>query len=285
MAAEMKFVRPEDAKTSVIDMRSELRREYDTRPKRITHHLVPKGQPWPKKTKIHCFHDCHPFDTMPVPLIVRYDHQRRMAVGFGFFCSPNCGRAYALDHSPIAHNQAMVWYSRVLEDNFGIPVSASTRPAPPKECLKIFGGDKTIEEYRASFLTPTIKRLETVSFAMQGATIMEIAPEIFEGVSVGADPEAEPEVMLGALASRMIKRHKTKHDREMMVVSAQEEEEEEEEQKEEEPKPKALSMSALEQFIETMRAMGVGESSSGPSASSSSTGGGLPDVEAPVPDV
>jgi len=132
---------------------------------------------------------------MPVPLVSRYDHDRRLPVGFGNFCSPNCARAYAIEHRPLSWSQAMCFYSVILRDSFGISPEDSTRPAYPKERLSVFGGDLSIEEFRAGFSTPTVLRVESVTFCMQNLSLVEVSPDQGRGVSVGmaenGDEEAE----------------------------------------------------------------------------------------------
>ena len=203
-----------------VDMRTELQREYQDRPARFIHSTFKTGAPWPRTTDIWCWHCAHSFTTMPVPLVSRYDHERRLPICYGIFCSPNCARAYAREHKPLSWTRTMIYYSLVLHKSFGINPSLSSRPAWPKERLKVFGGDLSIEEFREGFTLPTVMRVETVSFAMQNTSIIEICPDQFLGVSVGANPEVGEKELLGSLAKTVIDRHRTTQLDAVSTVSA-----------------------------------------------------------------
>lgn len=183
----------EDPNVPVIesDMRTTLQRQFENTAIKIDHNLYKADTPWPQQTNVWCFHCAHPFDTMPVPLVARYDHGRALAVCFGNFCSPNCGRAYAQDHRPISWSQAMVFYTKILSDCFGIPVETHGRAAWPKERLKVFGGDLSIEEFRAGFSTPLVMRVENVSFCMQNLTIVEVKGARDTSTSAGARDDSK----------------------------------------------------------------------------------------------
>lgn len=106
--------------------------------------------PWPEKTDIYCWWCCHPFDTRPVPLPVRYDLKRNCFLARGIFCSWGCAKAFCV-HSNSAH-----WpeHSELLYMLYRrtVPVAersaSGIRAAPPRTVLKIFGGDMTIEDFR-----------------------------------------------------------------------------------------------------------------------------------------
>jgi hypothetical protein len=210
----------EDANVPVVesDTMTTLQRQFEARPIRIDHNLYKSNAPWPTKTDVWCFHCAHPFNTMPVPMVARYDHDRSLAVCFGNFCSPNCGRAYALDHRPLSWSQAVGFYTKILRDCFGIPAETRGRAAWPKERLKTFGGDLTIEEFREGFSTPLVMRVENVSFCMQNLSIVEVSPDRGSGVPVGiqedtdlaADEETRERKRLRALASQVIRNTRNK---------------------------------------------------------------------------
>jgi hypothetical protein len=211
MHNEMKFVDEGTATHQRLDMRTELQREYQKRPKRFVHSVFKDNKPWPTSTNIWCHHCCHPFTTMPLPLISRYDYERKICIGYGIFCSANCGRAYAREHKPLSWARSMIEYSLVLYESFGIPPSESSRPAWPKEMLINFGGTKTIEQFRDKAQIPRVMRVETVSFAMQNTTIVEICQDQFDGVTVGGlAPDTSEKDLLSALSAKVIDRHRGK---------------------------------------------------------------------------
>ena len=206
----MQLIEDGDVPVVESDVRSTLQRQFESRPVRVDHPLYKPDAPWPCRTDVWCFHCCHPFSTMPVPLVARYDHDRHLAVCFGNFCSPNCGRAYAQEHRPMSWGQAMVFYTHILSECFGIPVDSAGRSAWPKERLRVFGGDLTIEEFRAGFATPLVLRVENVAFCMQNLSIFQVLPA--EGMSFQADSTAENERQrLHALAAHVIDTSRSKH--------------------------------------------------------------------------
>ena len=199
------------------DMRTTLQRQFDSQPVKIDHNLYKPNQPWPLQTKVWCSHCAHPFTNMPLPLVARYDHDRRQAVCFGNFCSANCGRAYALDHRPLSWAQAMLWYTKVLSECFGIPAETSGRPAWPKERLRAFGGDLSIEEFRAGFSTPLVLRVENVTFCMQNLSLVEVSCAQASGISVGkqeisqgtSETDHSEQTRLQALARQVISKKRS----------------------------------------------------------------------------
>jgi hypothetical protein len=213
MAADLIFIDNPAALTTTSDMRSTLERQYEDTPNRFEHDVFEQDRPWPRTTDLWCMHCCHPFTTMPVPLISRYDHERCKPVGFGIFCSPQCGRAYAIEHKPLSWSRVMIYYSLVLRNSFGIDPEDCQRPAWPRARLRVFGGDLSIEEFRAGFKTPTVQRVETVSFCMQNTTVVDISSDQLTGVSVGnLEAQAVPNDLLGALASSVINKYRKEVD-------------------------------------------------------------------------
>lgn len=63
---------------------------------------------------------------------------------FGYFCSPNCALAYNLDQD----DYKSLSRNALIEKLYGKIISA-----PDWKCLKKFGGNLTIEEFRNSFIT------------------------------------------------------------------------------------------------------------------------------------
>ncbi len=185
ITSQMTFLDDPDVREEVHDVCSTLKRHFETLPRRIVHNNLKDGRHWPIKTDQWCMHDCHPFDTIPVPLVARYDYEKKKPVCFGNFCSPNCGRAYALERKPVGWTLVMSDYSQILFECFGIPVEDSGRVAWPREMLRVFGGDKSIEEFRAGFSHPLCLRLETNSFCVQLQVLVEVLPDLSSGVSVG----------------------------------------------------------------------------------------------------
>ena len=97
------------------------------------------------KTDILCWWCCHKFDNMPFPLPEKY-YDNKYTV-FGNFCSPSCACAFNIDmndHKMWERNSLILKMYNDLTDK-----SVETiYPAPPKQLLKSFGGNITINEFR-----------------------------------------------------------------------------------------------------------------------------------------
>ena len=160
-----------------VRMTAHITKKFEDLPLTIEHQLYPKEKPWPLKTNVVCWHDCHPFDGMPFPLVSRYCYERKIAVCFGNFCSPNCGRAYAIEHRPLSYQHSLVHYTYILWKSFGIPPEKCSGIANPRECLLMFGGTQTIQEFRSDFTLSKRLRVNDVSFCIQNVTIVEVLPD------------------------------------------------------------------------------------------------------------
>eukprot|EP00899_Mesostigma_viride_P001753 jgi/Mesvir1/11579/Mv04341-RA.1 len=107
---------------------------------------------WPNKTDVACWWCCHNFDTVPCPLPVSYNAKRKFVVK-GCFCSFNCAKAYnsreggsnkdVINHLLFSMTQKL-WYAM----RKGVPFPGVVA-APPRTCLKMFGGYMDIDTFRA----------------------------------------------------------------------------------------------------------------------------------------
>ena len=99
-----------------------------------------------KSTNIHCWWCCHSFKTTPFPLPNKYYNNNYHV--FGNFCSPSCACAYNIDlndHKIWERNTLILkLYNELTNDNL-----RNIYPAPPKQILKVFGGNIDIDEFRS----------------------------------------------------------------------------------------------------------------------------------------
>lgn len=119
---------------------------------------------WPAHSQYACWHCCHKFNTTPVGiphlLINTVFHC------YGNFCSYNCAKKYLRPRSE--DDRAMLHTSNdiFIEDDMGeklqllellchiecnTPLSEPIKSAPSRLTLSLFGGTKTIDEFRANF--------------------------------------------------------------------------------------------------------------------------------------
>ena len=74
---------------------------------------------------------------------------------FGIFCSPNCAASYLFQSFPHTEN---VWENYALLNLLYYKIHGVNKkiiPAPSKICLKKFGGQMDIEDYRYSLANET----------------------------------------------------------------------------------------------------------------------------------
>lgn len=113
---------------------------------------------WPQSTSIACWHDCHPFDSMPIsiPKYTKHDitSSSPTYVVYGVFCSCNCAVAYILERGTYDQQQQLLRFKQMAITVFGIDADSvfAMEPAPPRIFLTMFGGHLSIEEFRSQSL-------------------------------------------------------------------------------------------------------------------------------------
>jgi hypothetical protein len=106
----------------------------------------------PSKTDLHCWWCCHQFNNPIIYCPVSYHLKKDIFKVKGVFCSYSCSYAYSLKDASIKDKSLIKFmYKTITSKRFD-----GIKPAPPKEVLKIFGGSKTIEEFRNCGENPNI---------------------------------------------------------------------------------------------------------------------------------
>jgi hypothetical protein len=103
---------------------------------------------WPEKTDIHCWWCCHKFDCVPCTMPTKYDPLRKRFNFTGIFCSWNCVKANNFSINDQLKYQRSELITLLIQKLYGITHAIGIKPAPPRQCLKIFGGYLTIDEFR-----------------------------------------------------------------------------------------------------------------------------------------
>jgi hypothetical protein len=123
---------------------------------------------WPTHTPYACWYDCHKFDTTPVGI-------PQMMVDdtfycYGNFCSYNCAMRYLLPDDEDDFAQLQTTTDRFVKDDLsdkiqllellchmetGLDFAESIKLAPKRLTLQLFGGVKSIDEFRNNFTTHT----------------------------------------------------------------------------------------------------------------------------------
>ena len=96
-----------------------------------------------------CWWCCHKFDTKKLSLPISYNGQLKKFEVYGTFCSFSCMKAYNkndnLSNKNNRYTLITMMMNQMIED---YNISNNISIAPPRECLKMFGGTMTIEEFR-----------------------------------------------------------------------------------------------------------------------------------------
>ena len=113
---------------------------------------------WPTRTSIACWHDCHTFDTIPIPIPKTMrnpgNDSSNLYTVYGVFCSANCAVAYILDRNTYDQQQLIMLFKQMAVNVFNLPSTEvfAFQPAPPRIFLKLFGGHLSIDDFRRSSL-------------------------------------------------------------------------------------------------------------------------------------
>jgi hypothetical protein len=102
-----------------------------------------------------CLHCCQPLEHPPVPLPQDQDSACGNFVVYGIFCSFSCAKGYLFEAQPWSAGDKLLLLEEMAATAFGQTTSAL--PAPPRQRLRMFGGDLTPEEFRKehAFLSRT----------------------------------------------------------------------------------------------------------------------------------
>jgi len=102
-----------------------------------------------KSEDVWCWWCCHPFDTNPLPMPMKYDEIRDVFTVRGFFCSWSCMKAYNYEHTGYRSGIVNGWIGMLRRRSSSEGTTAmSIKCAPPRQALRVFGGNLSIEEFR-----------------------------------------------------------------------------------------------------------------------------------------
>ena len=76
----------------------------------------------------------------------KYDDKRKKFTTMGIFCSWPCMKAYNIDRAGPRYGEYQQMITLMRRDVYNI--LGGLMPAPKRQCLKVFGGTMTIEEFR-----------------------------------------------------------------------------------------------------------------------------------------
>lgn len=113
-----------------------------------------------KPTDICCWHCCHGFTGLPVPLPHMYDQRNKTFGVFGVFCSFGCAKSYLIEHSRFDGGHHVLLLKAMALQVYDMCVDKIIE-APPRIDLKMFGGTMEIDAFRRN---ETLRLAETPPF-------------------------------------------------------------------------------------------------------------------------
>jgi len=107
-----------------------------------------QGNSFPVRWDHWCHHCCHPFETAPFGIPTRYDERRDRYFCVGRYCSDSCAKGIMAERGwtlgPIGSN-----FMTMIRKAYGKGWDYRPGTAPPRTRLVQFGGDLTIDQFRA----------------------------------------------------------------------------------------------------------------------------------------
>jgi len=106
------------------------------------------GKDYQKKTDCCCWHCAHSFDGIPKCVPVRYVKVHNTWSVVGIFCSWACAKSWQTVRAPYNTPIQRMYLLQMAKEKFGYTQNI-IHAAPEPWILQKFGGNKTIEEFRA----------------------------------------------------------------------------------------------------------------------------------------
>jgi len=95
-----------------------------------------------------CFWCCHGFSWTPFLIPTHYDFYSNTYNAEGNFCSPECALSYVYKESNLTDSQKWSRHSLIRSLYHALYATSDIHPAPDKRCLRMFGGNLDIKQYR-----------------------------------------------------------------------------------------------------------------------------------------
>lgn len=143
--------------------------------------VIDKNGKWKKQTNIWCTHCVHPFTTVPIGLPEAFCKKTQKFIVRDCFCSFNCAHAFNIDL-----NDHKVWERLGLLNRMKNIVfegsEIANKPiirAGPRKTLKVFGGTKTIEEFRNNRISIPKNYINLLPPSIPMFSVIEEIPAFF----------------------------------------------------------------------------------------------------------
>lgn len=108
-----------------------------------------KFNEWPSSTTWKCWWCAHPFPNAPVGIPVKWQDDKYHVIGC--FCSLECAVMHNFEDPRLSVDEMLLRYELInrLAADLGLGTGQAVRPAPDRLALADFGGQMSIEEFRA----------------------------------------------------------------------------------------------------------------------------------------
>ena len=114
-----------------------------------TRNQIKEATEWPKTCDACCWWCCHTFKGAPCTLPTKYDPHRKRFTFCGLFCSWSCVKAYNFERADHKKYECSSLISLLLQQLYGSLQAIRIKPAPPRQCLQMFGGYLDIDSFRS----------------------------------------------------------------------------------------------------------------------------------------
>lgn len=104
---------------------------------------------------VWCWWCCHPFEGPELHMPFKYDDRLMRFSTMGTFCSWPCVKAYSMDNGRSKWGEYQMYITLMRKHMYGKVTPCRT--APKRQCLKVFGGTMTIEEFRECKEPPIVR--------------------------------------------------------------------------------------------------------------------------------
>lgn len=140
------------------------------------------GEIWKEKTDLWCSWCVHPFTTVPIGLPEMYCQKTKKFFTRECFCSFNCAHAFNLSLGDYKVWERYALLSRIKNQVYknGNLSNKSITYAPPRQVLKEFNGDKTIEEFRNNSISIPKEYVSLLPPSIPFFTVVEEIPKFFQ---------------------------------------------------------------------------------------------------------
>ena len=104
---------------------------------------------WPRSSCYCCWYCCHQFDNIPIFIPIDWNPSKDVFYLAGNFCSWNCAKTYLVLSRRSPKPSSLSWLGvmckKICYPHKHFP---GIQLSPPKECLRMFGGNTDIKDFR-----------------------------------------------------------------------------------------------------------------------------------------